>query len=153
MSRVHADEPLTETPHRAKLRIYQHTWAGEPPCNKAADGKHGNCSSSESLWAKQTQSCLRALRLRDFSLSPAQKQAAPLKEKTLSAFWMLHPKEGGRGLKEGCRIRDPSCFYLGLEPDLCGVPASIMGSITECKLHFFKLVLLLQPAFCVSSAV
>lgn len=95
----------------------------------------------------------RALLPHGFRLSPAQEQAALLKEKTLSVFWMLHPKEGDRGLNEGCRVRDHSCFYLGPEPDLCGVRASIMESVTGCKLHFFKLATLLQPAFRVSDAV
>jgi len=38
-----------------------------------------------------------------------------------------------------------SGFYLGLEPDWCWVRASIVESFMECKLHFSKLVSLLQP--------
>lgn len=95
------------------------------------------------LWAKQT-SHPRSLLLCGFRLSPAQKQVAPLKQKTLPAFWMLHIQKGDRDLNPEYSVLlfktqltgTADRFYLVWEPDLCWVRASVMESFKECKLHF-----------------
>lgn len=92
-------EPQTET--HATGQSFASAGPASLPSPRALRQRAGNTETAQvqgGLLAKQTPSRPRALVLRGFRLSPAQKQAAPPKQKTFSAFWMLHTQKRDRGL-------------------------------------------------------
>ena len=99
LPRVCGDEPQTET--RPTGQSFVSAGSASLPSPRATRQRAGNMETAQvqgGLWAKQTWSHPRTLLLHGFRLSPAQKQAAPPKQKTLSAFWMLHTQKGDTGL-------------------------------------------------------